>query len=276
MRPAHASDRAFHKEAALYERLRGRVPVPEVIGVGGEAGGAYMLLHRSPGESLTRRWLAEPSPRVREWLLAQWIEILRALHTERYDACGELTGAADVEPVRWPAFIGGRIERRVAALRALPAADAGLLAAAEAFSTARLAALELADPRLVHWDLHWGNVLAEGSRITAMLDFESALAAPVDLELDQVYRFLRWPALFVEGDLAARARPEAFAEVWPALRRGYPELFAAPRLAERLSLYALDYDLARLRQALEGRFAPEAITQRIAAILEGRYLPPLP
>jgi aminoglycoside phosphotransferase (APT) family kinase protein len=252
VRPAGRDGAAFRKERALLERLRGQAPVPEVVALdesGAALSAAYMICRWAPGEPLARVWLAA-EPRRREWLLRQLGELLRALHAVRFPACGELTGGELCPAAGWRDYLEARLRRRLGIVRALPGAPLGLLDAVEAFARRAAPALESGAACLVHRDLHFGNLLVEGDRITALLDFEAALAAPPDYELDQLARFLRWPALFLTDLPGVEA--SAFRGVWSGLRRAYPELFQAPRLPERLALYALEYDLAALRDCLTG------------------------
>jgi hypothetical protein len=107
-----------------------------------------------------------------------------------------------------------------------------------------------------------------------VLDFEAALAAPPDYELDQLARFLRWPSLFLTETPGITAA--AFRGVWSGLRRLYPELFQAPALPTRLALYSLEYDLAALRDCLTGvwdRPVLRHVLARMEAALDEKTVP---
>ncbi len=267
VRPAGKDAAAFRKEQALFERLRGRAPVPEVVAVE-EAGAALpaatMIARWLPGEPLARVWL-RAEPRRREWLLGQLAELLRALHEVRFSACGDLTGGELSPAASWRDYMQTRLRRRLAIVRALPGAPHGLLDAVEAHARRAAPALAQGAACLVHRDLHFGNVLADEDRITALLDFEAAVAAPPDYELDQLARFLRRPALFLPDMPEVPAA--AFRGVWTGLRRAYPELFRVPDLDARLAVYALEYDLAALRDCLTGLW-DDAVRREVVARLE--------
>jgi aminoglycoside phosphotransferase (APT) family kinase protein len=277
VRPVGKDGAAFRKECALFERLRGQVPVPEVVALdeSGEAlPGAYLICRRAPGESLARVWLSA-GPRQRAWLLGQLVELLRALHAVDFPACGDLTGGELSPAPSWRDYLEARFRRRLEKLRALPGVPHALLDAAEAFQRRAAPALEVGGARLVHRDLHFGNILAEENRITALLDFEAAVAAPPDYELDQIARFLRWPGVFLTDMPGVQAG--AFRAVWSGLRAAYPELFQTPRLTTRLAVYALEYDLAALRDCLTGVWdhsVRQHVIARMEAALEHKVLPP--
>jgi aminoglycoside phosphotransferase (APT) family kinase protein len=252
VRPVGKDGAAFRKERALFERLHGRVPVPEVVALDESAAAVpapCLICRRAPGETLGSVWL-RAGPRQREWLLAQLAELLRAVHEVEFPACGDLPAGKLQPAADWSDYLDSRLRRRLALIRSLPGAPLVLLDAIESFARRAAPALAAGAARLVHRDLHFGNVMVEADRITALLDFEAAVAAPPDYELDQIGRFLRWPGLFLTEMPGVEA--SAFRGVWSGLQRLYPELFQAPRLTTRLAVYALEYDLAVLRDCLTG------------------------
>jgi aminoglycoside phosphotransferase (APT) family kinase protein len=256
----------------LCARLRRKAPVPEILAVDTSRtliDADYMLARRLPGESLTSAWL-HASPASRERLAIAFAELLRRLHAERFPACGRFeAGELEAFP-SWQNYFAVRFERRLGLVGAFPNADRDLLRAIESRWRRGAACLQGGDAMLVHRDLHFGNVLVDGERITGVLDFEASVAGPPDYELDQIRRFVRYPQLFVEPALEAPVSRESFAALRPLLQRHYPELFATPRLRERLALYSLEYDLAALRDCYAGRWGAEAhahVLARIAAAL---------
>jgi aminoglycoside phosphotransferase (APT) family kinase protein len=201
--------------------------------------------------------------------------MLRGLHEVEFPACGDLTGGELRPAESWRSYLGARLRRRLALVRALPGAPRTLLDAVEAFHRNESHALDEGAARLVHRDLHFGNALVEGDRITALLDFEAAVAAPPEYELDQLVRFLRWPQMFLTDMPAVDAG--AFRDVWSGLRGAYPELFHARQLGTRLALYALEYELGGLRDCLAGvwdRAVQQQVVARMEAALAKKSAPP--
>lgn len=278
-RPPERSGESLLTEQTLSRLLEGRAPVPQIVLADTSrtlVNADYVVLRRLPGEPLARVWLREESHARRRELVRQWVGLLRTIHEVRLPACGGFHGGELVPAASWRAYLGGRIERRLSRVRACPGADTVLLDAIAATWRRHAAALELAEPCLVHRDLHFGNVLVEGDRITGVIDFEAAVAAPADYELDQIGRFLRWPTLFLEPELGARATRDRCAEVWSLLREGYPALAQVPDLRSRLVVYALEYELACLYDAYRGRWGAAgvpAVTARIERALAGEVLP---
>ncbi len=99
---------------------------------------------------------------------------------------------------------------------------------------------------LVHGDLTFENVLWDGQRITAILDFEFARAGPPDLDLDVFLRFCAYPFLHVAADYEHLTRVEDYAMVPFWLAEGYPELFAHPSQIDRVRIFCIAYDVREL------------------------------
>jgi hypothetical protein len=126
----------------------------------------------------------------------------------------------------------------VPAAKALPHVDAGMVDAAWARMSDLARFDPLADPgaRVVHGDATYPNILVEGDRISALLDFEWARLAPPLLELVAWIRLLE--------DLRGEGAPHPPVMDW--LQADYPALFADPDLAERLWLAELAFTLRHL------------------------------
>lgn len=265
------------REVAVLKRLNGRIRAPEVVASGvDDLLGEYIIQRWIPGQNLLQAWLDNPDVSVREWWIREWTEAVRALHEERFPRPGELVRGELREYPSWRNYVESRIRKRLDLLMRTPAADRALVLAAERYLRRQSGVLEDGPFCLIHRDLHFANVLVEGPHLAAILDFELAEVGPPDYELDAIFRFLRYPWLFAEAGKVAGVTPARFASVWIRLKRGYPELFVAPHLRERLCLYALDHDLSCLVQAYGGRWGDtglEVTLRRIGEILQGRYGP---
>jgi aminoglycoside phosphotransferase (APT) family kinase protein len=282
-REAARSTGSLKREAAILERLRPRIPAPEVIACGvDEHLGEFILQRWIAGRNLLQAWLDNPDVSTREWWMLQWTEALRAIHEERFPRPGDLPEGRLREYPTWRNYVETRVRRRLDQLMRAPSMDRDLILAAERYVRRQAPALEDGPFCLIHRDLHFANVLVQGPHLVAILDFELAEAGPPDYELDTIYRFLRYPSAFVTGAAGVRVTPQRFASVWFRLRRGYPEMFATRRLRERLCLYALDHDLSMLLQlyAVRGTTPGSGVDasvdrtlRRIGEILQNRYGP---
>jgi aminoglycoside phosphotransferase (APT) family kinase protein len=283
-REAARSTGSLRREALLLQRMAGKVPVPEVIAAGlDDLLGEYSLQRCAPGQNLLRAWLENPDGATREWWLLQWTNTLRAIHEERYAAPGEFMATGELrEATSWRSYIEGRVRKRVDRMMRVPSIDREFVLHAEKYLRRHAGVLEDGLCCLIHRDLHFANVLVDGPHLTAILDWELAEVGPPDYELDTIYRFLRNPSYYAEPEFASSVTPTRFASVWIRLRRGYPELFAARHLRERLALYALDHALSSLLQLYNSRTPhtqsmvaarEETLLRQVGEIIQGRYGP---
>jgi aminoglycoside phosphotransferase (APT) family kinase protein len=244
LRVAWRGDRSrLAREAELLARLRGFLPVREVLDCGGDDRLSWSLTAAMPGTAY-EQLCVQPAPAGLRDLATEVAALLRALHA--WSVPGDLAAmlrypGEDLDPLRRsgselvlmpPSAVLGLIPLA----GQLPFVDHGVLnAAAE-----RLA--ELGDPVtadgevLLHGDFYLGNVLVHGDHVTALIDLEFARMGPRDLELISVVR-----ALDAETRLGIR-RPPLLA--W--LAADYPELFGAADLHRRLWLYALAYTIRQI------------------------------
>ena len=268
-------------ERAVLAMLPATVPHAEVLDAGVHDGREWMLLRRATGEVLGRRW-PRMSRDERRRVVHQLGQALAALHAlplptgwQRPDLMPEalarrVTPPEIAAPFQQPP---ARVHAIADAARTLPGVDHELIDEAEALVAARLPLFAAHRRALVHADLHSENVMVDGDRLTAVLDFEAALPAAPDLELDVPLRFCAWPHLPVAKEYEAQMRPEDFRDVPAWLAEAYPALFAGPNLRERLEVYAVVYDL-RLGVEYPGRPDPSAppwqTWNRLRATVDGR------
>jgi aminoglycoside phosphotransferase (APT) family kinase protein len=139
------------------------VPVPRILATGEDP--PFVLMERVPGVRIEEA-LAVASPRE---LIEAAFAAVRLLH----DVPVAATGIADEAPVSPAAEV-----QRWQALRAR--APEELVARASELEARLLSALPAPrPPALVHGDYHLGNLLFEGSRVVAILDWEiSELGSP--------------------------------------------------------------------------------------------------
>ncbi|MCU1497396.1 MAG: aminoglycoside phosphotransferase [Acidimicrobiales bacterium] len=237
----------LHRESVLSQALPPEVGYPTIIQHGDEIGSDWLVALRAPGTPLSRWWPLMSQAQRRE-AVRQLAERLRIVHQV---GCPRLDGLMDVPQLLDAAPTGAEaVARLVGALdRAalLPHVDPGILREVAQHVQAHAAALDPFDSTtIVHGDLSFENVLWDGERITALLDFEYARPGPADLDLDVLLRFVALPHLHVAPDYEAETRAEDYVDVPWWLAEDYPELFAHPRQFERMRIYSLAWDTREL------------------------------
>jgi Ser/Thr protein kinase RdoA (MazF antagonist) len=118
-----------------------------------------------------------------------------------------------------------------------------MLELAEDYFVTHKHVLEGGAPALLHGDLTMINILVNGGNISALIDFEYAMMAPVDYELWAMEAFCLYPNDYAEEDREIFSTAD-FAGFFPLLRKYYPELFETPNLRRRMNLYQIDAGLS--------------------------------
>ncbi len=270
----------FEHERSVLPLLPSTVPHPAVLRSGSVEGRPFQVTRRLPGTLVASVWPAL-SKQQRRHLITQLAQALDALHAleippgwQRPDltlpAIAQQRTPQDVaRPFQQPPW---RIAVLADAALELPFIDRALVQACRAFVSDRLPFFANDAQVLTHADLHWENLLADGDTLTGVLDWEHALAAAPDLELDVLLRFCRWPHLPVSAEYESYLRPEDFAAVPAWLAELSSRLFASPHQRERLEAYAVMHDLRQLilfPQPPEHQQAPWSSVVRLRATLDG-------
>ncbi|MGY6500588.1 MAG: phosphotransferase family protein [Acidimicrobiales bacterium] len=240
-------DPRLRREAFLAPHLPPEVQYPEIVAYGGKPGSDWLIVKRVPGQVLSRYW-PSMSPIERREATHQLAGALKALHAtpaprdlpDIDSTAPQLLSDKTFSPVM-PLLVA--IDR----LRDMPHMQGDLLDRTEALVADTAKALTPFDATtLVHGDLTFENVLWDGKRIRAILDFEWARAGPRDLDLDVLLRFCALPHLHVAEDYEHLTHAEDYQEVPWWLADDYPELFDLPSQFERVQLYSIAYDVRDL------------------------------
>jgi aminoglycoside phosphotransferase (APT) family kinase protein len=240
----------LRREAALCRALADALPeepwVPTVVAYGGGAGKDYLIVARKSGTPLARWWPDMDRPQRRD-AVRQFAHCLKAIHEVPTPSELPRLGAPPQPLCRVPGPVHARTLQGLRELRQHPFVDDGLVADVK-YRVDQLAdsVTDFDESQLIHGDLTFENVLWDGSHITAVLDFEWCRGAPRDLDLDVLLRFARLPKAHVAADYEHRTRARDYRDVGAWLVEDYPTLFDHPRLAERLQLFALAFEVQAL------------------------------
>ncbi len=256
----------LQREAVLLGELPPEVHAPTPIAADAAPWGEWMIALALPGIELSRAWTMLTLDQ-RERAITELGFALRALHEVPALGCGP-AGNPDECPHPLPV---DRLLRLIDLAADRPGADREVLAAATDRLRDSADALDAGSTTLVHGDLHLENVLTgPDGQLTGVLDFEWCRAGPPDLDLDVLLHSLADPALHVAG-AGRELRRRDFDEVTGWLRVAYPALFSHPRLAERLWVYRLAYEVRALLATPGGAsVALHHPAQRIRRLVDDR------
>jgi aminoglycoside phosphotransferase (APT) family kinase protein len=237
---------AFGHEARILELLPATIPHPEVVAHGPRVnGGEYLIVTRVPGRTLDEAW-PDLDPEARRRIIHELAAIVRTLHALPVTARMRNPWIDDALTVPIPAD----------AYHAPPSFLPVLLASArdvrpdltatfdrvERQAVDRLDAFGAEPEVLIHADIHVRNVLVDGGRgrISGVIDWEGSRPGIADSELDTLIRFL---------DASRQVGSEQMNDYTGLIglfREGYPELFAHPRLVDRLEVYEAMWHLVQV------------------------------
>jgi len=214
-------------EARVAKRLPPEALYPEVVAVGRDADHDWLVCKRAPGVALSAAWpwlgLHE-----RRTAIDQLSAALRSVHH---------SPATDLLP---PCLQGGApvLTRRALAdrLRSL-----GVAPSLELFL-----ATDDRPSVMAHGDFNFNQAIWHEGRVTALFDLEMSHAEAPDWDLAPFLGFCQNPARAVPEYLEVASRPEDYLDAPLWLREAYPEMFAYPRLRDRLALHELVFRSAEL------------------------------
>lgn len=102
--------------------------------------------------------------------------------------------------------------------------------------------LESKEMILVHNDLHFDNIFYSKGKIK-LIDFERAIYAPLDFELDILYRMVRMPWKFASEETEKYVKLSDYENIMKYIEKYYPELVHIDNLEKRLAIYEMIYFL---------------------------------
>ncbi len=236
------------REAAICRVLPPRPWTPRVLAHGGEIGADFLIVARRPGQPLSRAWPGMTKT-LRKRAILQLAAALNDLHaTSTPRSIPDLTRSTHLlDPNCLNPLMP--ILMQVEQLRRNRYFDQSLLNDVDHLIHEIGDALaDYSQARMIHGDLSFENVLWDGDQITALLDFEWSRGAPPGLDLDVLFRYCALPFVHVPEQFASEQRAEDYRSVPNWLAEAMPELFETPRLADRMKLFALAFDMNELAE----------------------------
>jgi hygromycin-B 7''-O-kinase len=239
-------DGRLQKEMAIGGLLPPALNYPEAVAYGGEPGGDWLVLRRPRGRVLSRAWphLAAPQRNLAVQHLAYLLQTVHSL-----PAPAELPDIED-PPLLTSVELESPTARLVEAIDELdgrPNIDTGLMADTRGLVRDLTLALEpFRAHTLVHGDVHFENLLWDGTRVSGLLDWKWARPAPPDVDLDVLLRFCAHPYAYVADAHWHHATADEYTDVPWLFADAYPDLFSAHRQFDRMRIFSIAYDIREL------------------------------
>ncbi len=239
-------DGRLQKEMAIGGLLPSALNYPEAVAYGGEPGGDWLVLRRPRGRVLSQAW-PHLAASQRHLAVQHLAYLLQTVH--RLPAPAELPDIDEPPLLRSVELESPTAElvEAIGQLESMPYVDAGLMNDARGLVRDLTLSLEpFRSATLIHGDVHFENLLWDGSRVHALLDWKWARPAPADLDLDVLLRFCAHPYAYVADAHRHHATADEFADVPWQLADAYPSLYSAPRQFDRMRVFSLAYDIREL------------------------------
>jgi hypothetical protein len=172
-------------------------------------------------------------------LFTQVLAVVKQLFTIGFDNFGPVGSEIGLFPA-YAELLASEFGRHIRAIREQKLCDEKDIEKVEKYFLENVVIFNDEKPVFIHTDLHMGNILHEGDRLTAIIDFDSALQAPKTRTLVSLLGFVDNPAQFVEGTKDfQKYKGKSFYHFLPALREGLSDVFNDRLLLKKLNMYGV-------------------------------------
>ena len=120
--------------------------------------------------------------------------------------------------------------------------------------------------RLVHSDMHFDNILIDDNDNLKLIDFETAIYAPIDYELDIFLRMCNNPLKYSSEETEEFVNLEDYINVPTYLKEYYPEIFDFEHYEIRHLIYDLEANFRLLARFLKDLELKEIVLKIIETI----------
>lgn len=222
----------FKKEIEFYNANKSNALIPKLYYSNTEKLDipyCYEILEKIEGVTLYNVWHTF-SEEQREDIIRQLCEAMKSMHSNK----GESYNWQDYLNNKFVPLFNQAKDQRI-----LTVEEINILENAYGCFEKYLEADEFV---LIHNDLHFDNVFINDGKIK-IIDFERAIYAPKDFELDIFYRMVRKPWKFAGDDTEEFTDEKDYLTIMTYIEKYYPELINTNNLYKRLAIYDMIYFL---------------------------------
>ncbi len=252
---AHIS---YDKETNLFETLKGKVLVPELV----VKDGSQIII---PQPYIIYRYISG-NPAGHVWHLLT--------HEQRkqliYESIEQLKAIAASQPhpklsssQSWREQIETKLHTYLDVVRQKDLFSNDVVRSLQKYIDDNVKLLEQAKLGLQYWDFHLDNLIVDDGKLVGMIDFEHVDVVSIDYVLNIVRQMQNYPHLNLAEEMEQYANLEHYKDMLNWFKEFYPELFDFDGLEARINLYDLE-GILRLRP----RFPyARQVDDRVAKIL---------
>jgi len=243
------------------DRLGNRAPVVNVV--------AYDYFDKTPFEVLVMKKakgkmflddICEMSEEERETIFKQVLDVVEQLFEIKFKDFGRINLDGQESYDSYSDFLTKEFAEHVAKIKTDKLCSPDDINRIEAYFKKHVNIFDKTESVFTHTDLHMGNILHEGDKLTAVLDFDTSLKAPKVRALISLIAFIDNPQQFVEGtNDFSKFKGKHFYHLLPLLKEKFPEIFADPELLRKLNLIGLKEGLMWVSQNWSAEWNAEMI-----------------
>ncbi|MFA5886721.1 MAG: phosphotransferase [Patescibacteria group bacterium] len=248
------------------DRLGNQAPVVRVI--------AYDYFNKTPFEVLVMRRskgkmlledICEMSEPKRELIFKQILDVVNQLFEIKFKDFGRVNLDGRESYPSFSKFLVKEFNEYVVKIKSEKLCSLEDINKIEIYFLKHISVFDKSESVFIHTDLHMGNILHENNKLTAVLDFDSALKAPKIRALISLIAFIDNPQQFVEGTKDfSNFKGKNFHHLLPLLKERFTEIFADPQLLRKLNLIGLKEGLMWVSQ----NWSPDWNTEMIRGLIQ--------
>ncbi|MEK6858045.1 MAG: phosphotransferase, partial [Nanoarchaeota archaeon] len=226
--------------------FKGKIPVPKIIvydNTKKKFSKVFVIYHKIKGDNLYAKWHLL-SNAERKNIVKQLCKILKKINNSSY---GNFVKKFKLKSsINWHDKILSQIRSHLKNIESKKILSTEFIQKIKSFVETHHQVLNEQKIALVHWDVHFDNILIKNNQIVGLIDFERTELASIDFTLDVIKRMVEYPKKYMSKKFEKFAKKKEYSKLLNWFKEFYPELFQFKNLDKRLDLYSIEHDLATL------------------------------
>lgn len=218
-----------------------------------------LVMERSKGAMFLDD-IVEMSEQNREIIFQQVLDVISHLFQIKFSDFGWINLDNKESYPTYAEFLNKEFNEHVFKIRAEKLCAPEDIDKIEAYFKKHISIFDSCKSVFIHTDTHMGNILHEGIKLTALLDFDYSLKAPKVRALNSLLGFIDNPQQYVEGTKDfPKFKGKNFHHLLPILKLKFPEIFADSQLLRKLNLTGIKEGVMWVSQNLSADWNAEMI-----------------
>jgi len=234
------NERSYFSNKFISDKLSGHFPIPRALAYDFFDKTEYevLVMERAPGTLLLHD-IFDLTEKGQITLFEQVLDVVNGLFSVTFDHFGQVSDESRTFST-YTELLKNEFSGYIQIIRAQSLADERSVSMIEEYFYERVNIFDSEKPVFIHTDVHMGNILHQGSTLTALLDFDSALKAPKIRSLIPLLGFIHQPSQFVEGTKDfPKYKGKNFHHLLPTLKKKIPDVFDDRFLLQKLNLIGI-------------------------------------